>query len=60
MSNSMLQVTLSRTVDPEERTPSDAEDQGDGLMDIMLKPALHAYESKEEDKIKPIDEEDDD
>jgi hypothetical protein len=41
-------VTLSRTVDPESPTGNpDNIDEGDGIMDMMLKPALQTYESKD-------------
>ena len=38
-------VTLSHKVDPE--SPTNDGDEGDGIMDMMLKPALKTYESRE-------------
>ena len=44
-------ITLSRTVDPETPTKEEmGEDEGDGIVDMMLQPALTTYESKEEKK----------
>lgn len=54
-------TTLARNVDPDPETPSgDNVDEGDGIMDMMLKPALQAYESQDGKKDnKSIDEEED-
>ena len=53
-------TTLARNVDPDPQSPAGDEDEGDGIMDIMLKPALQAYESQEGKKDnKSIDEEED-
>lgn len=51
-------VALVRTVDPE--SPAKDGDEGDGIMDMMLQPALKTYESKEEDKGAQKDDSEDD
>lgn len=54
-------VTLARTVDP--NPPADLEDgrldTGDGVLDLMLKPTLTTYESKDDAKSKGDDDDDD-
>jgi len=50
-------VTLARTVDPNpDPDPEDGYmDRGDGVLDLMLKPTLTTYESKEDAKDKDDD-----
>jgi len=43
-------TTLARTVDPESPARDNEGDEGDGIMDMMLKPALHTYESQDAKK----------
>ena len=50
-------VTLARTLDPE--SPAKDEDEGDGIMDMMLQPALKTYESKEEKGAQQSEDDDD-
>ena len=41
-------TTLARKVDPEEET--EGADHGDGVMDMLMKPTLQTYDSKEAPK----------
>ena len=54
-------ITLARIQETEKANPNTVIqfDEGDGIMDMMLKPTLTTYESKE-DKKKDDDEEDND
>lgn len=54
-------VTLSRLIETEKENPDVLKnmDEGDGIMDMMLKPTLTTYESKE-GKSKDKDDDDDD
>ena len=56
-------VTLARIIETEKNNPDrivKSLDEGDGIMDLMLKPNLTTYESKEDDKNRDGDDDDDD
>lgn len=54
-------VTLSRIIEEEKKNPGIRDmDCGDGIMDMMLKPTLATYESKDEKKKDTDDDDDDD
>ena len=55
-------VTLARVVELERENPAakiKTWDEGDGIMDMMLKPTLTTYESKDKDKDKKDSESED-
>ena len=47
------------SVDPNPPTDEERADMGDGVLDLMLKPTLTTYESKEDAKEKGDDDDDD-
>merc|ERR1712223_1650941 len=51
-------VTLAGTLDPQ--SPAKDADEGDGIMDMMLKPALTTYESEDCPKAKPESDDEED